>query len=144
MMAPLLSGKKLCFVSVLRAGGGLLDGLLDLVPSARVGHIGLYRDAISKRPVEYFTKLPEEMEDRLVIVVDPMLATGNSAVAAVELLLIGSGSQPQAEPDGPDQQGGHHRQAHRDPAAAVRRRQAEAVAAVPDQVTYTGIEMIDQ
>ena len=58
MMAPLLSGKKLCFVSVLRAGGGLLEGLLDLVPSARVGHVGLYRDAISKRPVEYFTKLP--------------------------------------------------------------------------------------
>jgi uracil phosphoribosyltransferase len=86
MMAPLLAGKKLCFVSVLRAGGGLLEGLLDLVPSARVGHIGLYRDPISKRPVEYFTKLPEEMEDRLVIVVDPMLATGNSAVAAVDVV----------------------------------------------------------
>jgi uracil phosphoribosyltransferase len=86
MMAPLLAGKKLCFVSVLRAGGGLLEGLLDLVPSARVGHIGLYRDPVSKRPVEYFTKLPEELEDRLVIVVDPMLATGNSAVAAIDVL----------------------------------------------------------
>jgi uracil phosphoribosyltransferase len=86
MMAPLLAGKKLCFVSVLRAGGGLLEGLLDLVPSARVGHIGLYRDPISKRPVEYFTKLPEELEDRLVIVVDPMLATGHSAVAAVDVI----------------------------------------------------------
>jgi uracil phosphoribosyltransferase len=86
MMAPLLAGKKLCFVSVLRAGGGLLEGLLDLVPSARVGHIGLYRDPISKRPVEYFTKLPEDIEERLVIAVDPMLATGYSAVAAVDAI----------------------------------------------------------
>jgi uracil phosphoribosyltransferase len=86
MMAPLLAGKKLCFVSVLRAGGGLLDGLLDLVPSARVGHVGLYRDPISKRPVEYFTKLPEDIEDRLVIAVDPMIATGHSAVAAVDVI----------------------------------------------------------
>ena len=86
MMAPLLAGKKLCFVSVLRAGGGLLEGLLDLVPSARVGHIGLYRDPISKRPVEYFTKLPEDIDERLVIAVDPMLATGYSAVAAVDAI----------------------------------------------------------
>jgi uracil phosphoribosyltransferase len=86
MMAPLLAGKKLCFVSVLRAGGGLLEGLLDLVPSARVGHIGLYRDPISQRPVEYFTKLPEDIDERLVIAVDPMLATGYSAVAAVDAI----------------------------------------------------------
>jgi uracil phosphoribosyltransferase len=86
MMAPLLAGKKLCFVSVLRAGAGLLDGLLDLVPSARVGHIGLYRDPISKRPVEYFVKLPEDVSERLVIAVDPMLATGYSAAAAVDIL----------------------------------------------------------
>jgi uracil phosphoribosyltransferase len=86
MMAPLLAGKKLCFVSVLRAGDGLLDGLLDLVPSARVGHIGLYRDPVTKRPVEYFTKLPEDIEERLVITVDPMLATGHSAAAAVDVI----------------------------------------------------------
>jgi uracil phosphoribosyltransferase len=86
MMAPLLAGKKLCFVSVLRAGAGLLEGLLDLVPSARVGHIGLYRDPISKRPVEYFIKLPEDIDERLVIAVDPMLATGYSAVAAVDAI----------------------------------------------------------
>lgn len=86
MMAPLLAGKKLCFVSVLRAGDGLLDGLLDLVPSARVGHIGLYRDPVTKRPVEYFTKLPEDIGERLVIAVDPMLATGHSASAAVGVI----------------------------------------------------------
>jgi len=83
---PRLSGKKLCFVSVLRAGNGLLDGMLDLVPSARVGHIGLYRDHATLRPVEYYAKLPEDIGERLTIVVDPMLATGNSAVAAVERL----------------------------------------------------------
>jgi uracil phosphoribosyltransferase len=93
MMAPLLSGKKLCFVSVLRAGDGLLDGLLDLVPSARVGHIGLYRDPVTKRPVEYFTKLPEDIGDRLVIAVDPMLATGHSAAAAVDAIKRAGASQ---------------------------------------------------
>jgi len=81
-----LSGKKLCFVSVLRAGNGLLDGMLDLVPSARVGHIGLYRDHATLQPVEYYAKLPEDIGERLTILVDPMLATGNSAVAAVERL----------------------------------------------------------
>ena len=93
MMAPLLAGKKLCFVSVLRAGDGLLDGLLDLAPSARVGHIGLYRDPVTKQPVEYLNKLPEDIEDRLVIAVDPMLATGYSAAVAVELIKRAGASQ---------------------------------------------------
>ncbi len=84
--APKLEGKKLCFVSILRAGNGLLDGMLDLVPSARVGHIGLYRDPDTLQPVEYYMKLPDKIGDRLCVVVDPMLATGNSAVAAVERL----------------------------------------------------------
>ena len=86
MMAPRLEGKKLCFVSILRAGNGLLDGMLELVPSARVGHIGLYRDPKTLEPVEYYMKLPEHRDERLFIVVDPMLATGNSAVAAIERL----------------------------------------------------------
>ena len=78
-----LSGKKLTFISVLRAGNGLLEGMLDLVPSARVGHVGLYRDPETLVAVEYYFKVPENLEDRLVVVVDPMLATGNSAIAAV-------------------------------------------------------------
>lgn len=82
--APKLEGKKLCFVSILRAGNGLLDGMLDLIPSARVGHIGLYRNPKSLVPVEYYLKLPDSIGDRLCIAVDPMLATGNSAVAAVQ------------------------------------------------------------
>lgn len=86
MQAPKLEGKKLCFVSILRAGNGLLDGMLDLVPSARVGHVGLYRDPKSLEPVEYYMKLPEHIGDRLCITVDPMLATGNSAAAAVQRL----------------------------------------------------------
>ena len=81
--APFLKGKKLVLVPILRAGNGLLDGLLDLVPSARVGHIGLYRDPATLAAVEYYCKLPDDIGDRPVIVVDPMLATGNSAVAAV-------------------------------------------------------------
>jgi uracil phosphoribosyltransferase len=83
MKAPIIEGKKLVCISVLRAGGGLLEGLLELVPSARVGHIGLYRDPETLKPVEYYFRVPAEMADRDVIVVDPMLATGNSAVAAV-------------------------------------------------------------
>ncbi len=83
MEAPFLSGKKLCFVPILRAGNGLLDGMLDLVPSARVGHIGLYRDPVTLVPVEYYLKLPDDLAERVVIVVDPMLATGHSAAAAV-------------------------------------------------------------
>ena len=84
--APTLEGKKLVFASVLRAGNGLLDGMLDLVPAARVAHIGLYRDHDTLQAVEYFFKAPSDLGDRLVIVVDPMLATGNSAIAAVEKL----------------------------------------------------------
>ncbi|MBP0494110.1 uracil phosphoribosyltransferase [Roseomonas indoligenes] len=86
MMAPAIVGKKLCIVSILRAGDGIASGMLDLVPSARVGHIGMYRDPITKRPVEYLLKLPEDVAERLVIVVDPMLATGYSAAAALERL----------------------------------------------------------
>lgn len=83
MQAPQIEGKKLCLVSILRAGNGLLDGVLDLVPQARVGHIGLYRDPVTLVAVEYYLKLPANLEDRPVIVVDPMLATGNSASAAL-------------------------------------------------------------
>jgi len=86
-MLPVLAGKKLCLVSILRAGNGLLDGLLELVPSARVGHIGLYRDHATLAAVEYYAKLPEDLPERDVILLDPMLATGNSAVAAVERLI---------------------------------------------------------
>ena len=83
MDAPVLEGKKLCFVSILRAGDGLLNGLLDLVPTARVGHVGLYRDPKTLEAVEYYFKVPDQLGEREVIVVDPMLATGNSAAAAV-------------------------------------------------------------
>lgn len=83
MTARILSGKKLCFVSILRAGNGLLEGLLDLVPSARVGHIGLYRDPATLIPVEYYVKLPADVATRQVVLVDPMLATGHSAAAAL-------------------------------------------------------------
>jgi len=86
MQAPTLEGKKLVFASVLRAGNGLLEGLLDLVPAARVAHIGLYRDHDTLEAVEYFFKAPSDLADRLVIVVDPMLATANSAVAAIDRL----------------------------------------------------------
>ncbi len=89
MQAQVLEGKKLCLVSILRAGSGLLDGMLDLMPSARVGHIGLYRDPQTLVAVEYYYKVPEDLHDRMVIVVDPMLATGKSAVAAVQQLKNG-------------------------------------------------------
>ena len=88
MDAPVLAGKKLCFVSVLRAGNGLLEGMLDLLPSARVGHVGLYRDPETLEAVEYYYKVPQDIGERLVIVVDPMLATANSGIAAVDLSLI--------------------------------------------------------
>jgi uracil phosphoribosyltransferase len=81
-----LAGKKLCIVSILRAGNGILEGMLDLLPSARVGHIGLYRDPATLQPVEYYLKLPSDVADRLVILVDPMLATGHSAAAAASRL----------------------------------------------------------
>ncbi|WP_095590527.1 uracil phosphoribosyltransferase [Actibacterium ureilyticum] len=84
--APVLAGKKLALISILRAGNGLLDGILDLIPSARVGFVGLYRDEETLQPVQYYFKVPEGLEDRLVIAVDPMLATGNSSVAAIDLL----------------------------------------------------------
>ena len=86
MDSPVLEGKKLVFASILRAGNGLLEGMLDLVPAARVAHIGLYRDHETLQPVEYYFKAPEDLENRLVIVVDPMLATANSAIAAIEKL----------------------------------------------------------
>ncbi len=86
MQAPALKGKKLVFVSILRAGNGLLDGLLDLVPSARVGHIGLYRDPQTLEAIQYYLKLPEDIGNRKVVAVDPMLATANSAIAAMTRL----------------------------------------------------------
>ena len=84
MQGPVLDGKKIVIVSVLRAGNGLLDGMLRILPSARVGHVGLYRDPKTLQAVEYYFKVPHAMEDRDVIMVDPMLATGNSAVAAAD------------------------------------------------------------
>src|SRR5215470_3991168 len=84
---PLLAGKKLCLVSILRAGNGILDGMLDLLPSARVGHIGIYREPRTLAAVEYYLKLPDDLPERDVILVDPMLATGNSAVAAISRLV---------------------------------------------------------
>ena len=86
MQSPTIKGKKLVFASILRAGNGLLDGMLDLVPAARVAHIGIYRDHETLQPVEYYFKAPCELENRLIIVVDPMLATANSSIAAVDQL----------------------------------------------------------
>jgi len=86
MDSPTLKGKKLALVSILRAGNGLLDGVLELIPSARVGFVGLYRDHETLQPVQYYFKVPTEMDKRRVIAVDPMLATGNSSVAAIDLL----------------------------------------------------------
>ena len=86
MDAPTIEGKKLALVSILRAGNGLLDGILELIPNARVGFIGLYRDPETLQPVQYYFKVPDALHDRLTIVVDPMLATGNSSVAAIDLL----------------------------------------------------------
>jgi uracil phosphoribosyltransferase len=83
MQAPILLGKKVVFVSILRAGNGLLDGLTELVPSARIGHIGLYRDPQTLQPVEYYFKVPADISERPVVLVDPMLATGNSITAAI-------------------------------------------------------------
>ncbi len=86
MEAPVLAGKKLALISILRAGNGLLDGVLELIPSARVGFVGLYRDEETLQPVQYYFKVPEGLGGRLVIVLDPMLATGNSSVKAIDLL----------------------------------------------------------
>jgi uracil phosphoribosyltransferase len=89
----MLSGKKLCLVSVLRAGNGLLEGMLDLIPSARVGHVGLYRDPTTLQPVEYYYKVPSDIAERQVILVDPMLATANSAIAAVSKVKASGASE---------------------------------------------------
>lgn len=86
MDAPVIEGKKLALVSILRAGNGLLDGVLELVPNARVGFVGLYRDEETLRPVKYYYKVPADLGERLVIAVDPMLATGNSSAAAIDML----------------------------------------------------------
>lgn len=86
MDAPILAGKKLALVSILRAGNGMLDGVLELIPSARVGFVGLYRDEETLEPVQYYFKAPEGLGNRMVIAVDPMLATGNSSAAAIDLL----------------------------------------------------------
>ncbi len=83
MTGQVIDGKKLVFVSILRAGNGILEGMLSMLPSARIGHIGLYRDPQTLAPVEYYFKMPQDMAERDVIVVDPMLATGNSAIAAI-------------------------------------------------------------
>lgn len=86
MQAPVIDGKKLALVSILRAGNGLLDGILDLIPAARVGFVGLYRNEETLQPVQYYFKVPGQIAERKVIVVDPMLATGNSAAAAIDLV----------------------------------------------------------
>jgi uracil phosphoribosyltransferase len=86
MQAPALDGRKLALISILRAGNGMLDGMLELIPAARVGFVGLYRDEATLQPVQYYFKVPSMLENRAVIAVDPMLATGNSSAAAVDLL----------------------------------------------------------
>jgi uracil phosphoribosyltransferase len=86
MQAQVIDGKKLVFVSILRAGNGILEGMLSVVPGARVGHVGLYRDPATLKAVEYYFKMPQDMQERDIIVVDPMLATGNSAIAAIARL----------------------------------------------------------
>ncbi len=85
-MQPMIEGSKLCFVPILRAGLGMVDGFVELVPTAKVGHIGLYRDEVTHEPHEYYCKLPEHLEDKEVYLIDPMLATGGSGIDAVKLL----------------------------------------------------------
>ncbi len=84
MTSRLIDGKKIVFVSIMRAGAGILDGMLNVIPGARVGHVGLYRDPKTLGAIEYYFKLPHDMNERDVIIVDPMLATGNTAVAAID------------------------------------------------------------
>lgn len=85
-MVPMIKGKKLAVVPILRAGLGMVDGILSLVPTAKVGHVGMYRDEETLQPKEYYCKLPEDIDQRLVLIVDPMLATGGSADAAIEFV----------------------------------------------------------
>lgn len=87
MQAPVIEGKKVVLVAILRAGVGLLDGMLEILPSARVGHVGLYRDHETLEAIEYYVKLPEGLEDREILILDPMLATGNTAIAATQRVL---------------------------------------------------------
>ena len=113
MKAPILSGKKLVFAPILRAGVGLLDGMLDLVPAARVAHVGLYRDPQTLAAVEYYFKAPEDIGERRVIVLDPMLATANSTIAAVDRLKEAGATDLKfvcllASPEGVDNLRGHH------------------------------------
>src|SRR5919107_3897800 len=113
MSAPQLAGKKLVLAPILRAGVGFLDGMLELVPSARVAHIGLYRDPDTLGAVEYYFKAPQDLRDRLVIVVDPMLATGNSAIAAIDRLKEVGAAEIRfvcllAAPEGISKFQGHH------------------------------------
>ncbi len=92
-LAPMISGKKLAIVPILRAGLGMMDGLLSLVPEAKVGHIGLYRDETTHQPHEYYCKLPASIDQRLILIPDPMLATGGSAIAAVDFIKQRGGRQ---------------------------------------------------
>jgi uracil phosphoribosyltransferase len=113
MQAPILAGKKLVLAPILRAGVGFLDGMLQLMPSARVAHIGLYRDPVTLGAVEYYFKAPHDLRDRLVIVVDPMLATGNSAIAAIDRLKEVGAAEIRfvcllAAPEGISKLQGHH------------------------------------
>jgi uracil phosphoribosyltransferase len=113
MQAPMLAGKKLVFAPILRSGMGMLDGMLDLVPAARVAHIGLYRDPATLNCVEYYFKAPADLADRTVIVIDPMLATGNTAIAAVDRLLEAGARDIRmacllASPEGLSKFQGHH------------------------------------
>ena len=126
VQAPAIAGKKLVFAAILRSGVGMLDGMLDLVPAARVAHIGLYRDPVTLGCVEYYFKAPEDLPDRQVIVVDPMLATGNTAIAAVDRLKEAGGRDIRmacllASPEGLSKFHGHHPEV-RIWAAAVDRR----------------------
>jgi uracil phosphoribosyltransferase len=117
MKAPVLAGKKLVFAPILRAGVGFLDGMLSLVPSARVAHVGLYRDPKTLVAVEYYFKAPEDVADRVVLVLDPMLATANSAIAAVDRLKEAGAKSIRfvcllAAPEGIEKFHGHHPEVH--------------------------------
>jgi uracil phosphoribosyltransferase len=117
MKAPVLAGKKLVFAPILRAGVGFLDGMLSLVPSARVAHVGLYRDPKTLVAVEYYFKAPDDVEDRLVLVLDPMLATANSAIAAVDRLKEAGAKSIRfvcllAAPEGVEKFRAHHPDVH--------------------------------